>query len=145
MFIFLVFHQHCKSRSRALQNVLWQYHKAWKHICYQTKRLWIFEIWEILSSFLHSCVVCTTIYNKSCVTVLCQRGNKLGFWTTNSVDWCVVYTSQSWDLPNVHTWMICISVTTSDVLREMSDVWQQICCWLSWCFSPQFYILSGWR
>jgi len=28
MFIFLVFHQHCKSRSGALQNVLWQYHKA---------------------------------------------------------------------------------------------------------------------
>ena len=28
MFIFLVFHQHCKSRSGALQNILWQYHKA---------------------------------------------------------------------------------------------------------------------
>jgi len=28
MFIFLVFHQDCKSRSGALQNVLWQYHKA---------------------------------------------------------------------------------------------------------------------
>jgi len=28
MFIFLVFHQHCKSRSGALQNVLRQYHKA---------------------------------------------------------------------------------------------------------------------
>jgi len=27
------------------------------------------------------------------------------------------------DLPNVHTWMICISVTTSDALREISDVW----------------------
>ena len=28
MFIFLVFHQHCKSRSGELQNILWQYHKA---------------------------------------------------------------------------------------------------------------------
>ena len=28
MFIFLVFHQHCKSRSGALQNILRQYHKA---------------------------------------------------------------------------------------------------------------------
>ena len=28
MFIFLVFHQHCKSRSGAVQNILWQYHKA---------------------------------------------------------------------------------------------------------------------
>ena len=55
--------------------------------------------------------------------MLCQRGNKLGIWTTNSVDWCVVYTSQTWDVPNVHTWMICINVTTSDVLREISDVW----------------------
>jgi len=26
--IFLVFHQHGKSRSGALQNVVWQYHKA---------------------------------------------------------------------------------------------------------------------
>jgi len=28
MFIFLVIHQHCKSRSGVLQNVLRQYHKA---------------------------------------------------------------------------------------------------------------------
>jgi len=27
MFIFLVFHQHCKSRSGSLQNVLWKKHK----------------------------------------------------------------------------------------------------------------------
>jgi len=55
--------------------------------------------------------------------VLCQRGNKLGIWAANSLDWCVVYTSQTWDLPNVHTWIICISITTSAVLREISDVW----------------------
>jgi len=54
--------------------------------------------------------------------VPCQRGNKLGILNTNSFDWCVVYTSQNWDLPNVHTWMICISVTTSDVLREISYI-----------------------
>ena len=72
--------------------------------------------------------------------MLCQCGNKHDIWTTSSVDWCVVYTSQSWDLPNVHTWMICISVTTSDVLRKISDVlmfWQHIWCWLSCCFFPQ--------
>jgi len=28
MFVFLVFHQHCKSRSGSLQNVLQRYHKA---------------------------------------------------------------------------------------------------------------------
>jgi len=41
------------------------------------------------------------------------------------------FTSQSWDLPNVHTWMICISVTTSDGLREISDVW---------CFGSKSYV-----
>jgi len=76
---------------------------------------------EQLSSFLRGLYY--HIKQELCVTVLCQRGNKLGIWTTNSVDWCVVFTSQSWDLPNVHTWMICISVTISDVLREISDVW----------------------
>ena len=46
-------------------------------------------------------------------------------------------------LPNVHTWMICISVMTSDVLREISDVW----CFgsksdVDWAvvFSPSLYL-----
>ena len=125
MFIFLVFHQHCKSRSGSLQNVIWQKHKqnsrqevvnrgiyvcvgglyvrgldiqfwqisliycfifqfVWASRTQAPPRrrdwplgsntfvikpsgYWIFEIWEILSSFLHSCVVCTTIYNKNWV------------------------------------------------------------------------------
>ena len=52
---------YCKSRSGALQNVLWQYHRrsntfVIKPSGYEFSRL---------SSFLHSCVFCATIYNKN--------------------------------------------------------------------------------
>ena len=58
---------YCKSRSRALQNVLWQSHRrsntfVIKPCGYEFSR---FE--KNWSSFLCSCVVCTTIYNKSWV------------------------------------------------------------------------------
>jgi len=87
--------------------------------------------------------------NQGCYRALSawKHWSKLGIWTTNSVDWCVVWTSQSWNLPNVHMLMICISVTTSGVLREISDIW----CFgrksdVDWAVVfPQFYILSGWR
>ena len=58
---------YCKSRSGALQNVLWQSHRrsntfVIKPSCYEFSR---FE--KYWSSFLHSCLFCTTIYNKSWV------------------------------------------------------------------------------
>ena len=66
-----------------------------------------FEIYW--SSFLRSCVVCTTICINSVVcTTICIN---------------IVNTSQSGDLSNVHTWMICSSVAASDVLRELWDAW----------------------
>ena len=57
----------------------------------------------------------------------------LGIWTTNSVDWRVVYTSQSWDLPDVHTWMICIS---KHVMHQ---------CYHFRCFKRKFWYLMFWQ
>jgi len=93
------------------------------------------------SSFLHSCAVCTIIYNKSWVLPCSASVDTSLTFKYNSVDWCVVYTSQMWDL--MCTRGLCISVTTSDVLTDISDVWcfwQQIWCWLScWFSSPILY------
>jgi len=67
MFIFLVFHQHCKSRSGALQNVLWQYHRRSKTFVIKPSGYEFSRFEKYWSSFFHPCVFCATIYNKSWV------------------------------------------------------------------------------
>ena len=153
---FLVFHQHCTvSREQVHCKMFFGSTTGVTTHTLSNQAVMNFrDLRNIEAAFLHSCVFCATIYNKSWVlpcsasAELCQCGNKHDIWTTNSVDWCVVHTSQSWDLPNVHTWMICISVTISDVLREISDIW----CFgsisdVDWAVVsfPKFYILLGWR
>jgi len=55
----------CKSRSGALQNVLWQYHKRSNTFFIKPSGYEFSRFEKYWSSFLHSCVFCATIYNKS--------------------------------------------------------------------------------
>ena len=96
MFVFLVFHQivsrgreHCRmffssSTTRRSNTGGFEFSRFEKY-------------W---SSFLPSCAVCTTIYNKSWVHRALLAWKQARYWTTIRVDWCVVNTLQSWDLPN---------------------------------------------
>jgi len=63
MFIFLVLHQHCKSRSGELQNIT----RLSDTFLNKPRGYEFSRFGKYWNSFLHSCVVCTTIYNKSWV------------------------------------------------------------------------------
>ena len=56
-----------KSRSGALQNVLWQYHRRSNTFVIEPSGYEFSRFEKYWSSFLHSCVFCATIYNKSWV------------------------------------------------------------------------------
>jgi len=58
---------YCKSRSGALQNVLWQYHRRSNTFVIKPSGYEFSRFEKDWSSFLHSCVFCATIYNKSWV------------------------------------------------------------------------------
>ena len=58
---------YCKSRSGTLQNVLWQYHRRSNTFVIKLSGYEFSRFEKYWSSFLHSCVLCTTIYNKSWV------------------------------------------------------------------------------
>jgi len=58
---------YCKSRSGALQNVLWQYHRRSNTFVIKPNGYEFSRFEKYWSSFLHSCVFCTTIHNKSWV------------------------------------------------------------------------------
>ena len=58
---------YCKSRSGALQNVLWQYHRRSNTFVIIPSGYEFSRFEKYWSSFLHSCVFCATIYNKSWV------------------------------------------------------------------------------
>ena len=55
---------YCKSRSGASQNVLWQSHRRSNTFLIKPS-VYEFSRFEKYSSFLHSCVFCSTIHNKS--------------------------------------------------------------------------------
>ena len=58
---------YCKLRSGALQNVLRQYHRRSNTFFIKPSGYEFSRFEKYWSSFLHSCVFCTTIYNKSWV------------------------------------------------------------------------------
>ena len=58
---------HCKSRSGALQNVLWQYHRRSNTFVIKPRGYEFSRFEKYWSSFLHSCVFCATVHNKSWV------------------------------------------------------------------------------
>jgi len=58
---------YCKSRSGALQNVLWQYHGRSNTFVIKPSGYEFLRFEKYWSSFLHSCVFCATIYNKNWV------------------------------------------------------------------------------
>ena len=58
---------YCKSRSGALQNVLWQYHRRSNTFVIKPSGYEFSRFEKYWSSFVHSCVFCATIYNKSWV------------------------------------------------------------------------------
>jgi len=74
MFIFLVFHQHCKSRSGALQKFFRSTTRRSNTFVIKPGGYESSRFKKYWSSFLHSCLVCTIIYNslsRAGCTVLC--------------------------------------------------------------------------
>ena len=58
---------YCKSRSGALQNALWQYHRRSNTFVITPSGYEFSKFEKYWSSFFHSCVFCATIYNKDWV------------------------------------------------------------------------------
>ena len=109
---------YCKSRSGALQIVLWQCHRRSNTFVIKPSGYEFSRFDKYWSSFLHSCVFCATIYNKSWVLPCSASVETSIKFLAAPLPW--VYTNYVWVLKLISQYSV-FRTTLLSIMKYKQD------------------------